>query len=384
MTTDTPETGASQRPQVIDLEAEEFRSAGQDAEAPESRASGIDAAAPRHRRGWPLGVIAALIVGVLAGMWLYRDLLASYLPSNEMTALSRQIAALQQNNADLAAELAGIKQQATAAAEAAASADARAATASTTSEGLAGKMDTTDQRLAEAESQLAAVQAKLETLGTSLKNIPTTAGAGAVDGAALAALSARIDALEADVAKLTPAGGATQADQTAALSQALSDLKAKIAAGTAYQAEYDRIARLEPAAAGLDVLAGHAASGIPDAKGLAAALRALIPGLPKQAPAAMELDGYAGWLLDSLSDVITIRPIGETDWPRLAEKAAAFAEAGDLTEAIAALDAGQGEWPAGLRQWQEQAAARLQLEQATAQLSEAILRKLGATGSSAQ
>ena len=39
--------------------------------------------------------------------------------------------------------------------------------------------------------------------------------------------------------------------------------------------------------------------------------------------------------MKSLSGIVTIRDIGETDWPRLAEKAAAFAEAGDLNQAIA-------------------------------------------------
>ena len=32
--------------------------------------------------------------------------------------------------------------------------------------------------------------------------------------------------------------------------------------------------------------------------------------------------------MKSLSGIVTVRPIGETDWPQVAEKAAAFAEAG--------------------------------------------------------
>lgn len=386
MTTDTPETGASPRPQVIELDAEEIRPAGEDAPLPGSDTAPARPAAAKHKGRWPAGLIAALILGVLAGMWLYRDLLASYLPSNEMTALSEQLAALQQNNADLATELARIKQQAKQAASAAATAESQAATAGTASEGLASRMGTAEQRLTEAASRLATLQERIETLGKSAATAASTAVSAPIDGLALAALGARVDALETEVARLKPAagGGGALDGQSAALSQALSDLKAKIAAGTAYQAEYDRIAGLVPAAAGLDVLAAHAASGIPDSTGLATALRDLIPSLPKPAQPATELDGYAGWLLESLSDVITIRAIGETDWPRLAEQAASLAEAGQLTQAIAVLESGQGEWPAGLRQWQQLAAARLQLEQATAQVSEAILRQLTAMGSSAQ
>jgi hypothetical protein len=84
--------------------------------------------------------------------------------------------------------------------------------------------------------------------------------------------------------------------------------------------------------------------------------------------------------MKSLSGVVTIRPLGETDWPAAAERAAAFAEAGDLTQAISVIDSAEGEKPMALTQWRDRAAARLQLEAALNQVSEAVLRQIAALG----
>ena len=68
----------------------------------------------------------------------------------------------------------------------------------------------------------------------------------------------------------------------------------------------------------------------------------------------------------------------------MAEKAAAFAEAGDLNQAIAVIDGAEGEKPMALTQWRDRAAARLQLEAALAQVSEAVLRQIAALGGAQQ
>ena len=60
-----------------------------------------------------------------------------------------------------------------------------------------------------------------------------------------------------------------------------------------------------PAAAGLDVVAADAAEGLPDAKGLAAELRAAIPALPQPEAPPAEDDSYFGTLMKSLSGIIT-------------------------------------------------------------------------------
>jgi len=48
----------------------------------------------------------------------------------------------------------------------------------------------------------------------------------------------------------------------------------------------------------------------------------------------------------------------------VAEKAIALADAGDLPQAIAAVDEPEGALPAGLQQWRDRAAARISLEAA--------------------
>lgn len=394
------DTGA--KPQVIDLEAEEIRSetdSTASAAAEEMREDTAQAFTPPPRkksRGASTWIIAALILGALGGGWLYRGVLSSYLPSNEMTALKNQVAALEQNNTDLAGQIAAVKQGADAAAQAAASAtdaaaqaaDAVKAAAAQTSD-IGAKLDQADQQTASLADQLKAARADLDALRKSMSSAPATATSGGAaspaDAAVLAALGQRIDALEKDVASLKAGSGATaQAGTTAALSQALSDLKAKVAAGTSFQSEYERIARMVPAASGLDVVAADAAEGVPDAQGLAAELRAAIPALPQAEAPAAEDNSYFGTVMKSLSGFISIRPIGDTDWPQVAEKAAAFAEAGDLTHAIGVIDAGEGDKPMALTQWADRAAARMKLETAVAQVSEAVLRQIAASGGAAQ
>jgi hypothetical protein len=179
------------------------------------------------------------------------------------------------------------------------------------------------------------------------------------------------------------AGGST-ASVTSALSQALSDLKAKVAAGTGYGEEHGRIARMVPAAAGLQTVGARAAEGLPNATGLTEELRAAIPALPQpQAPAAPD-NSYLGSLMDSLSSIVSIRAIGETDWPGVAGQALSFAEAGDLNQAIAVIDAAEGDKPMALVQWRDRAAARLQLEAALAEVSDAVLRQIAALGGGQQ
>ena len=396
MSNQNDESGS--KPQVIDLEAEEIRSEGE-TRAPASEETREEAAPaftppPAPKRGASTWIIAALVLGLLGGGFLYRGVLSSYFPSNQMVALKNQVAALEQNNTDLGNQIAAVKQgadSATAAAAAATDAAAKAADAAKSAAAqiadVGSKADAGAQQAATLADQIAALKSDLDGLRKSMSSAPAGSGGAAspADAAVLAALGQRIDALEKDVASLkaSPAAGA-QAGNTAALSQALSDLKAKVAAGTSFQPEYERIARMVPAAPGLDVIASDASEGLPDAKGLASELTAAIPSLPQPEAPAAEDDSYFGMVMKSLSGFISIRPIGDTDWRQLAEKAAAFAEAGDLTQAISVIDAGEGEKPMVLSQWRDRAAARLKLEAAVGQVSEAVLRQIAATGGAAQ
>ena len=128
------EDRGAHRPQVIDLDAEEIRTepeahtaAAPDPDAAERPASETPPPLPPHHaekrgRGAATWIIAALILGALGGAWLYRDVLSSYLPSNEMKSLKAQVAALEVNNTDLAQQVATAQQAADAAAAAAATA----------------------------------------------------------------------------------------------------------------------------------------------------------------------------------------------------------------------------------------------------------------------
>ena len=384
------------RPQVIDLDAEEIRT---EPETPRSADAGDE---PLHPETQPrnrnlLWLAIALVLGLVAGGWLYRDVLAGFFPSNQVQAMQVRLDALEANGGGVAEQLASLKQEAAAAASAANDAgqgataaleQAKSATAGLSD--LGSRLDSLDQRIAAAEAALKTATADLAQFRTALSTAPAPVAGGSqpvADTAALAALGQRIDALEKDVASLkssaaqAPAGD--KVSVTSALSQALSDLKAKVAAGVPYGEEYDRIARMVPAASGLDTVGARAAEGLPNAEGLTAELRAAIPALPQPAAAPAEDNSYFGTLMKSLSGIITIRPIGETDWPGVAERAAAFAESGDLNQAIAVIDGAEGEKPMALTQWRDRAAARLQLEQAVAQVSEAVLRQIAALGGTA-
>ena len=202
-----------------------------------------------------------------------------------------------------------------------------------------------------------------------------------VDASALTALQQRIDTLEKDVASLK-AKPMQAPDNTAVLSQSLSDLKAKVAGGTGYRDELERIQRLVPAAAGLDVLQQHAALGLPDAKGLAAELSKGIADLPKPiVPGPVpESEGWWATILDSLSGLVTIKVEGDVDWPTAASAAAALADSGDLPQAMEQLTAVEGVKPPGIQQWLDRAQARLSVEAALKSVEEAVLRVLAAKG----
>jgi hypothetical protein len=389
---------------VIDLEAEEIRTdaethtakAEDDTARAEERWTSEPAAAPpqkterKRMAGW---IIAALVLGLIAGAWLYRGVLASYFPSNEMKAMQARLDALDINTGSLTDQLAQLRQAADgatqAAGEAGKAADQADQLAQQAAEGLGSldsKLGNLDQRVASAETALGQAQADLDGFRKSLSSAASSGASSgpAVDTAVLASLGQRLDALEKDVASLkssaSQGGGSDTASVTSALSQALSDLKAKVAVGAPYAPEYDRISRMVPAAAGLEAVGARAVEGLPNAQGLAAELRAAIPTLPQPAPPAAEDDSYLGSLMTSLSGLVTVRNTGETDWPSVAGKAAAFAEAGDLDQAVGVIETAEGEKPMVLTQWRDRAASRLQLEAALDQVSEAVLRQITALG----
>ena len=335
---------------------------------------------PRKRKGVALLVASALVIGLAAGGWLYRDVLSNYWPTSQTTLLQERLDVLEARGRTADEQLLALSQKADEAARAAATAGEAAKAGAAALAGLSSRVDETEQQMKVASEALAAAKSDLDALRTAVSAGGTGGGTGTVDMAALAALGQRIDALEKDMASLKAADG-DRSSLTAGLSQALSDLKAKIAAGTPFAAEYERIARMVPAAPGLDVLAAHAADGLPTAQGLATELEAAIPSLPQpETPAQTEGDGYWDSFVGLVSGIITIREIGETDWPELARQCVALAQAGDLSQAISLIGGAEGVKPQALNTWQDRAAARLRLEAALGQVSEAVVRQIAALG----
>lgn len=360
------------KPQVIDLAAEDVTEV-----KPEAPEAPLPPPVAKKRRSFTWAV-PVLVIGAIAGGWLYRGVLASYFPTSETTELRNQIGALEANDKALQDRLNAMVSSIDAVNTTAATLDQQIKATQKAFAETSGTIAGYDARLAASEAAVAALKSDIE----SLRNTVSLGGTGGgADSAALAALGQRIDTLEKDMASLksaTPKPG--EQSQSAALSQSLADLKAKIAAGTPFQAEYDRIARMVPAAPGLDVLAQHAAMGLPTAPGLAQELRDLIPALPAPEQPVEESSGYLDSFWDGLTSIITIRDIGAADWRAVAGDAAKLADSGDLTGAIAAIDNAEGAKPAGLTQWRDRAASRLKLEAALEETAGAVLRQITALG----
>jgi hypothetical protein len=332
-----------------------------------------------RKRNWLyLGV--ALIAAALGGGWLYKDVLSAYLPSDQMTALTDKVAILEKSNTALGEQLANIDRlsaQLKSDIDIMEAKDAELA-------GMAVSTQTAQTATAEKLTALEQALGDTRKAVTDLSSPPVVAADGTavpVDAAAISVLQQRVDNLEKDVASLK-VKPIDETDNRAALSQGLSDLKAKIAAGTGYRDEYERIQRMVPAAAGLDVLQQYASLGLPDAKGLAAELKNLIGSLPKPiVPGPVpESEGWWAGIYNSLSDLITIKVEGDVDWPSAASAAAALADSGDLPQAIEQLTKIEGDKPADVQQWIDRATARLALQSATKSVEDAVLRVIAAKG----
>lgn len=324
---------------------------------------------------------AALLVAAAAGGWIYKDYLSRYYPSDEMSALIQKVDALDAGSSTLREQLASVERLST---QLKTDVDAletqSAATATEVADGgklqssVAGRVDTVEQQLAD-------TRAALETLSKRAATVPTAGTGGAAASIDLTPVLQRIENLEKDVASLK-ANPTDNSSNLTALSQSLAELKAKVAAGTPYSAEIDRISRMVPAAQGLDVLQQHAANGLPDARGLAAELKSLIPELPKPivpGPVA-ESEGWWAGIYNSLSGLITIKVEGDVDWPSAASAAVALADSGDIPQAIEQLNVVEAAKPPALQQWLDRANARIAVEKALQDVDQAVLRVLAAKG----
>jgi hypothetical protein len=325
--------------------------------------------------------VAALAIGIVAGGWAYRDYLWRYLPNAEVSAIATRTDALVSDTAALKEKLGSIEMLVAQLKADIDAEEANAAAAASIAKRASESIASLDGRVNEVNALAQGTSDTLRALSADLQKL-----AGGVVGTAAPAPSAevlqRLESLEKDVASLKVQKNEGAAD-TALLSQSLADLKAKIAAGAPFAEELDRLNRLVPAAPGLGELAPFAGAGIPDANGLAQELSTIAAGLPEVGELqALEPkdDSWTGWALDQLSDLITIRVAGSSDWKRAVEQATAFAESGDLQQAIHTLEIMEGAKPQGIDQWLEKASARIVIESQLRSIEEAILRVIAAKG----
>jgi hypothetical protein len=389
------------RPPVIDVEAEDVTPATPDEPAkfdePPSPADPVPPPPPppppkrksHHWRRW--GLLLLLLGAAAIGAWAYKDYGQRFWPSDQMTALNNRVNALEAGNKTLNDQLLALggsidtlKSGAAAQNDSLSSAIERSSQVESGLAALKEAVAGSDARFAETQTALNELRAGLDTLKASIASAGDSLTVTAPDPAALAALTQRVDAIDAALQTLKSEIGKTDqgADQAALLSQTLADLKAKFATGAAYQDELNRIARLVPAAPGIAQLSPYAASGLPDAQALAGELQQIVPNLPVPANEAEAKTGNEYWdyLVDLFGSVVTIRVVGETNWRDVGERARAYAETGDLPAAISLIERAEGAPPAALAAWRNKAQARLDGEAALNDLSAAVLRELAAKG----
>ncbi len=325
--------------------------------------------------------VTALAVGVVAGGWIYRDYLWRYLPNAEVSAIAARTEALTNDTATLKEKIASIEMLAAQLKDDIDADEANAAAAASAAKSASQSVASLDARVNEVNALAQDTSDKLNALADGVQKL-----AGSADGIQASSLPSdvlqRLESLEKDVASLKAQKNEGATD-TALLSQSLADLKAKVAAGAPYGDELERLNRLVPAAPGLAELAPFAGAGLHDAKGLAQELASLAAALPKEGElqaVTPKDDSWTGWVLDQLSDLITIRVAGTADWKRAAEQSVAFAESGDLQQAIDTLEEMEGAKPQGIEQWLEKAKARLSIEAQLKSVEEAVLRAIAAKG----
>jgi hypothetical protein len=325
--------------------------------------------------------VAALAIGVVAGGWAYRDYLWRYLPNPEVSAIALRTEALTSDTAALKEKIASIEILAAQLKDDIDADEANAAAAASAAKSATESVASLGARVNEVGTLALDTSTKLNALSADMQKL--TGGGGAVQASSPPAdVLKRLESLEKDVASLKAQKNEGAAD-TALLSQSLADLKAKVAAGAPFMDELERLNRLVPAAPGLAELAQFADASIPDAKGLAQELSSLAAALPVEGELQAIVpkdDSWTGWALDQLSDLITIRVAGTADWKRAAEQSAAFAESGDLQQAIGTLEEMEGAKPQGIEQWLEKAKARLAIEAQIKSVEETVLRAIAAKG----
>ena len=281
---------------------------------------------------------------------------------------------------------------------------------------LSGRLDSLDERLAslgeagaEAENLGQAVGELDQRLGSLEQSVsaigeshPDLSGEVAALTSASESQGAQLSALDTRVAGLEAAGGAlgdevaamrdelSAADTAAEASYALAlgQLRDALRLSAPYEAELALVGGLvgdDPTLTGqLDPLSTHASTGIPTLE----QLRVSYPAAAREAAAAAlgeEAEGLWSGVMRRVSQVVTVRPIGETegDGPGaiLARGEARLnaGAAGNLAAAVSELEALDGPAGEAMAGWLGEARARIAADAAVAALGARAVSRLGST-----
>ncbi len=320
------------------------------------------------------GVFALLASAALGG-WFYKDVLSTYLPSNQIQSMSARIDVLEAAN-----KVAGEKIDAVVgltdeikshlgAAQTAAE-EARKLATATKAESTEG-----NSKLLTVEKSLADVAKRIEDLKTKM-----TTGTQGNLSADNSGLVARLDKLEKDLTSTQQL--TTTKSNVTLLSQALTDLTEKITSGASFKDEIQRISQMVPAAEGLDILTSNADKGAATPRQLANSLKGIAAELaPKsETTSTPEDNSWWGKASSIMSGLVTVKSSGSVDWQQTAAQSGALVEQGQIGDALKMLEQNLESLPKPLQDWRIMAAKRFSVDQALEQVSRAISREIMARG----
>ena len=423
------------RPPVIDLKAEEAKSAdadSADSDAPEVIIAGdetvaeeetsstddaqdnpkevpVDADAPvaaasNSRAKLMAGRLALLVLaGVVLGGWLYRDYGARFFGSPQtasLTALEDRLATLEaaaKANAGkldaLGTGISAVEQkiaalEASAGSSAGASSDELAAVKTSVAELRAALSSASGQQNGAGQ---AANKIEIDKLSSQLAGIGDRIGkaetaVAAIKPADTSGLESKLAELETELSSLKARQNQLATQTRSELGEAFAKLAGAVAGSGSFGAELDALAAEAPAVRGIEVLRKLATTGVTSTGELADELDKMAASAVAASAAASEQEASEGGLMGALktrlSSVVKIRKLDEADWPAVFADAAKLIRDGQLVQAMDLLGAQPGTAPEGLADWRKKAAARGELDRAMALVSQAVLSRLAATGQS--
>lgn len=201
-----------------------------------------------------------------------------------------------------------------------------------------------EERLAAMETAVAALQdtpvqeADLSQVEGAIASLREEIGAARE---AQSSAAARLDALEGDVRSLATRLEEQAEAPSTAIIIAASSLKAAIDRGTPFTTELDTFAALAPNAPEIEVLRGHAESGVATRAQLAAEADAAANAMIAAAQPVDPDAGITDRLWASAMGLVQVRPIGMVEGdgvPEIAARIDAAVGAGDFERAIAEYD----------------------------------------------